>query len=74
MKDLDHHFLAMFVSRRDGGLFLSQQHYIHAWYFGASWNIQLKDLFYPNDTFAKVSSNGVPVSDAIDYSSLVGTP
>lgn len=28
----------------------------------------------PNDTFAKVSSNGVPVSDAIDYISLVGTP
>jgi hypothetical protein len=27
-----------------------------------------------NDTFAKVSSNGVPVSDAIDYNSLVGTP
>ncbi|XP_062230159.1 uncharacterized mitochondrial protein AtMg00810-like [Phragmites australis] len=73
MKDLGplHRFLGVSVTRRNGGLFLSQRQYMLDILERAGMS-DCKPCSTPIDTSAKVSSDGVPVPDATDYCALAG--
>ena len=61
-----HHFLGVSVAHRAGGLFLSQQRYMVDILARAGMSY-CKPCTTLADTHAKVSGDGAPVSDGIDY-------
>lgn len=73
MKDLGslYHFLCVSVTCRNGGLFLSQRHYMIDMLKLAGM-LDCKPCSTSIDTCAKLSSDGPPVADATDYRALVG--
>ena len=66
-----HHFLGISVDRRADGLFLSQKQYMLDILDRAVMR-DCKPCSTPIDTHAKVSADGVPVTDLTHFHSIAG--
>ena len=66
-----HHFLGIFVDRRADGLFLSQKQYMLDILDHAGMR-DYKPCSTPVDTHAKMSADGVPMTDPTHFRSIAG--
>jgi hypothetical protein len=73
MKDLAtlHHFLGVSVTQQSGGLFLSNRQYMVD-ILECAGIPDCKPCSTPVDTYAKLPSDGTPISNATHYRRLVG--